>query len=170
MAATYVLPFPQFDTAVKNADHVDVKIVEGDVTLRQFVAGMFNYQPAWMTFLYRVRGVFVRFLGMKQEGVPQGQHLRPEDVPMTPNTKLAFFTVKLAREDQYILVEANDQHLDAALGVVVEPLENGRNRFKVITIVHYNNWAGPVYFNVIRPFHHVVVGRMARAGITRVES
>jgi hypothetical protein len=165
MAATYVLPFPQFETAVKDADHVDVKIVEGDVTLRQFVAGMFNYQPAWMTFLYRVRAVFVRFLGMKQEGVPQSRHLRPEDVPMTSGAKLAFFTVRTAREDQYILVEANDQHLDAALGVVVEPLGKGRNRFKVITIVHYNNWAGPVYFNVIRPFHHVVVGGMARAGV-----
>jgi hypothetical protein len=164
-AKTYVLPYPQLETAVKDADHVDVKIVEGDVTLRQFVANMFNYQPAWLTFLYGVRAVFVRFLGMKQEGVPQSLHIHPEDVPMTSGEKLAFFSVKYAREDEYILVEIKDQHLDAALGVVVEPLQNGHNRFKVITIVHYNNWAGPVYFNVIRPFHYVVVGSMARAGV-----
>jgi uncharacterized protein DUF2867 len=34
----------------------------------------------------------------------------------------------------------------------------------VVTNVHYHNWAGPVYLQVIRPFHHVVVTRMAQAG------
>ncbi|MGE6761631.1 DUF2867 domain-containing protein [Corallococcus interemptor] len=33
---------------------------------------------------------------------------------------------------------------------------------------HYRNWAGPVYFNVIRPFHHLVVARMARHGALAV--
>ncbi|MFN8372125.1 MAG: DUF2867 domain-containing protein [Anaerolineae bacterium] len=163
VSRTSVLPFPQFELAVKNANHLDVKTVEGDVTLREFVAGMFNYQPAWLIFLYGVRSVFVRFLGMKQEQ-QRWAKLRPEDVPMTPDAKLAFFTVKLAREDRYILAEIKDKHLDAQLGVCVEPLENGRNRFNVITIVHFNNWTGPVYFSVIRPFHHLVVGSMARAG------
>ena len=160
-----VLPFPEVQTTLNNADHVDFKIVEGSVTLRQFIASMLNYQPAWITFLYGVRAVFVRFLGMKQEGLPHAQHMRPEDVSMTPGGKAAFFNVKLAREDQYWLVEVKDQHLNAALGVVVEPLANGVNRFKVITVVHYNNWAGPIYFNVIRPFHHIVVGSMANAGV-----
>src|SRR5262245_61161121 len=135
MAARYVLPFPQFESTLKNADHVDIKVVEGKVTLREFVAGMFNHQPAWVTFLFGVRAIFVRFLGMKQEGIPQSRHIRPQDVPMKSGEKLAFFSVKYAREDEYILVDIKDQHLDAALGVVVEPLENGRNRFKVITIV-----------------------------------
>jgi hypothetical protein len=39
-----------------------------------------------------------------------------------------------------------------------------KRRFHVVTIVHYNNLAGPVYFNVIRPFHHLVVKQMARRG------
>ena len=33
-----------------------------------------------------------------------------------------------------------------------------------LTVVHYKHWTGPVYFNVIRPFHHLVVRQMARAG------
>jgi len=28
--------------------------------------------------------------------------------------------------------------------------------------VHYRSWAGPVYFNTIRPFHHIVVGSMMK--------
>jgi hypothetical protein len=35
-----------------------------------------------------------------------------------------------------------------------------------ITIVFYKHWTGPVYFNLIRPFHHLVVARMARHGLT----
>jgi len=31
--------------------------------------------------------------------------------------------------------------------------------------VHYKNWAGPAYFNLIRPFHHLRVWRMTRMGL-----
>ena len=84
-----------------------------------------------------------------------------------PGTKAAFFTVKMAQEDSYYVAEISESHLKAALGVVMEPLPNNLNRFHVITIVHYNRWTGPVYFNVIRPFHHLVVGGMARAGVKK---
>jgi len=47
-------------------------------------------------------------------------------------------------------------------------LADGRKRFHIGTAVHYHNWAGPVYFNVIRPFHHIVVSQMMKAGIRPV--
>jgi hypothetical protein len=47
---------------------------------------------------------------------------------------------------------------------VAEPVANGLIRYYIVTIVHYLHWTGPVYFNLIRPFHHLVVARMARAG------
>ncbi|NOK11629.1 DUF6463 family protein [Corallococcus exercitus] len=146
------------------ADHVDVKTVESEATLREFLAALLSYQPAWMTALYGVRAVFVRLLGMRQHGVPRPQHLRPEDIPMTPGGAALFFTVRHAEEDHVWVVSATDQHLDATLAVVMEPAPGGgpRRRFHVVTLVHYRNWAGPVYFNVIRPFHHLVVGGMAR--------
>lgn len=64
-----------------------------------------------------------------------------------------------------MVAEVIDDHLTAHLGVASEPLAGGMTRFHVLTIVHYHNWAGPVYFNVIRPFHHLVVGGMAQAGV-----
>jgi hypothetical protein len=54
--------------------------------------------------------------------------------------------------------------LKAYFGIVAEPLANVINRYYIVTIVHYLHWTGPVYFNLIRPFHHLVVARMARAG------
>lgn len=163
----YAAQFPMLASALSDADHVDVKNIEARATLREFVAGAMSYQPGWMTFLYRVRAVFVRFLGMKQEGVPSALKIRPEDLPMTPGKYITFFKVTAAEEDHYICMAIKDKHLTASLAVVAEPLTGGTQRFYGITIVHYHNWAGPIYFNVIRPFHHLVVRGMMRAGAAR---
>jgi hypothetical protein len=159
----YVHQIAELQPVLRNASHIDIKTVESDVSLRQFIAQMMTYQPGWVTFLYRVRAVFVRLLGMRQEGIPQPIKLRPEDVPMSPDLPAAFFKVRMAKEEAYWVAEVKDAHLNAALCVVVEPL-NGKKRFHVVTVVHYNTWQGPLYFNVIRPFHHLVVGKMAQAG------
>lgn len=148
-----------------NAHHIDEKTIEGRVTLREFLAGMLSYYPGWIRFLYHVRAGFVRLLGMRQEKMPAMPHLRPEDIVFTPGVRETIFTVEAAQEDAYWIAFARDSHLTAYLSVSVEALEDGRNRFHVTTVVHYHNWAGPVYFNVIRPFHHVVVQSMMRAGV-----
>lgn len=161
----YVEQFPQLANALKKADHIDVKSIDGRVNLRAFIAAMMSYQPGWITFLYRVRAVFVRFLGMRQEGIPRASRMRAEDVPMTPGARVAVFTVEQAEENRYWVAVADDSHLKAVLCVVMKPLEGDLNRFHVLTIVHYHRWTGPVYFNVIRPFHHLVVGNMVKAGV-----
>ncbi len=146
----------------QGADHVDVKTVESETSLRGFLAGLLSYQPTWVTALYGVRAVFVRLLGMRQHGLPRPQHLRPEDIPMAPGAAASFFTVRHAEEEHVWVVSVVDTHLEATLAVVMEPTGGPRKRFHVVTLVHYRKWTGPVYFNVIRPFHHLVVGAMAR--------
>lgn len=161
----YTQQYPELVSLFKDADHLDIKYVEGGVSMRQFIAGMLNYQPGWISFLYGVRWVFVRLLGMTQQGIPHSSVMKADDVPMTVGTKAAFFDVVAAQDERYWFAMASDKHLTAHLGVVVEAKPNGQHRFHVITLVHYHHWTGPVYFNVIRPFHHLVVSSMARAGI-----
>jgi hypothetical protein len=92
--------------------------------------------------------------------------LQAEDVSFVAGDEVTFFTVRLAKEEKYWVGETpEDKHLRAYFGVVVEPVAENRRRFHVVTIVHYKHWTGPVYFNLIRPFHHLVVSRMARAGV-----
>ena len=160
--------YPEFAELLDGADHADVKVVEGNVTLRQFIAGMLSHYPRWIVFLYYVRAVFVRLLGMRQPGRPEElPRLKPEDISMTPGDSATFFTVRLAREDEYWISETpEDKHLQAYFGIIVEPVTEDLNRFHVVTIVHYKHWTGPVYFNTIRPFHHLVVRRMALAGVS----
>jgi hypothetical protein len=89
--------------------------------------------------------------------------MQPKDISFVAEEPAAFFSVKMAKEDRYWFAGISESHLTAHLGVVMEPGQP--NRFHVLTIVHYNRWTGPVYFNVIRPFHHLVVGQMMKAGV-----
>ncbi len=156
---------PNLNELRQTANHVDIKTIEGNVSLRQFIAGMFSYSPAWLKFLYGVRWFFVRLLGMKQESVPGGLSMTPEDVSFVTGTPATFFTVQMAEEHRYWFAAASESHLTAHLGVVVEA--GKLNRFHVLTIVHYHRWTGPVYFNAIRPFHHLVVRQMMKAGVSQ---
>ncbi len=162
---------PELASLLEHADHVDVKTVIGSVDLRTFLAHMLSYQPDWVTALYGVRAIFVRFLGMRQHGIPRRYSrlsLTPETIPMQEGQPAAFFKVRMAKEEHYWIAEVKDQHLNAILGVVVEPLPDQQQKlFHVVTVVYYRNWAGPVYFNVIRPFHHLVVSSMAMAGVRK---
>jgi hypothetical protein len=154
---------PNLPSLMETANHVDIKTISGDVSLREFIAGMIAYSPGWLKFLYGVRWFFVRLLGMKQESMPKALTMRPENVSFEAGEPAAFFTVKMAKENNFWFAGITESHLTAHLGVVVEPAEP--RRFHVLTIVHYNRWTGPVYFNVIRPFHHLVVWQMMKAGV-----
>jgi hypothetical protein len=164
---SYLLNFKEVKWLNQSADHFDAKTIEGEASLRQFIAGMLSYYPAWIKALYGVRLVFVRFLGMKQENLPTTPNLRPEDIPFEAGKWATFFQVEAAQEENFWIASASDKHLSAYIVVAAESLQNQETRFHVGTIVHYHNWAGPIYFNVIRPFHHLVVSSMMQAGLRR---
>ncbi|NDJ51549.1 MAG: DUF2867 domain-containing protein [Chloroflexi bacterium] len=146
-----------------DSDHYDHKTIDGSGDLRAFLAGMINYDPPWMTALYAVRAAFVRLLGMRQGGIPRSPGLEPEDIDFEPGAKVSFFRTEQAEERQFWVGVIPDKHLTARLIVAAEPLETEQTRFHVGTVVHYQRWTGPLYFNVIRPFHHLVVSSMMRA-------
>jgi hypothetical protein len=51
----YVDRIEELQVLLKDADYVGVKTVEGDVSLQEFLAGMFAYRPGLIRFLYQVR-------------------------------------------------------------------------------------------------------------------
>ncbi len=155
---------PELQSLLTGADHVDVKTTQAGVTLRQFVAGAMGRQPGWVRLLFRLRMVLARLLRLRDPEIPSGPPLRPEEIPFTVGGKVGFFTVAAAGEGRCIVLQAADTHLTGYLAVIAEPLSAGGNRFQVTTIVRYHHWTGPLYFNVIRPFHHIVVQSMVNAG------
>jgi hypothetical protein len=155
----WIARLPQISELLARADHVDVKTADSTVSLREFVAAMMAYEPGWMRFLFGLRKRLVRLIGLRQEGMPTAPHWTPEEVPMQPGQRASFFTVRKAVDGEVWAVEVEERHLRAQLCVVAE-----RERYRVVTIVHYKHWTGRLYFNVIRPFHHIVVRGMADAG------
>ncbi len=151
----------------QNVDHIDVKTIEGAASLRSFVSGMLSYYPWWLLLLYRVRELVVEILGLEKHEQPEMlPSITPEDLAFEPGENASFFIVRNAKDKVYWVAETpDDKHLKAYFGVVAEKSSQSLTRFHVFTSVKYLHWTGPVYFNLIRPFHHLVVSRMMRAGI-----
>ena len=155
---------PELSPLLTGANHVDVKTTEANLTLREFLSAALGYQLPWIRMLFGTRVVFARLLRLRDPKLPTRPRLRPEEIPFSPGNKVWFFSAVGAAEERYIVLEAADSHLRGYLAVVAEPLAHGRTRFHNITIVKYHRWTGPLYFKVIRPFHHLVVSTMVNAG------
>lgn len=162
---SYLWGLPPAQGYFRGADHVDVKAIESAASLREFLAGFLSYYPAWIKALYGVRAVFVSLLGMKQPHASSfSLHLTPDQIPFEAGRQSTIFTVKDSCEDAFWFAGVSERHLTADLLIGREPLSSGRVRYHIGTVVHYHHWTGPVYFNVIRPFHHLVVHSMIKAG------
>jgi len=153
----------------QDVDYTDIKSIEGKVGLRAFISGMLSYYPWWIIVLYRIRELIVRILGLVRHPKPEVlPSIAPEDLAFRPGENASFFIVRDAKENAYWVSETpEDKHLKAFFGVVAEQLDNHLTRYHVFTSVKYIHWTGPVYFNLIRPFHHIVVSRMMKAGISK---
>lgn len=153
----------ELDDLVPVVDEIDVKTARGDVTLREFIAGALGQSPLWVKGLFAVRIAVAAVLRLETT-VPDSRRMRPETVSFTPGEKDAFFTVVRGEEDHYLLLKIADNHLMAYLAIITD---NERPAtFKVVTLVQYLRPAGRFYYNLIRPFHHLVMLSMCRAGET----
>jgi hypothetical protein len=154
---------PELDELLPTVDVVDVKTARGAVTLREFTAGALGHSPLWVKALFAVRIIVAQVLRLDTTGIPYSRRLRPETVSFTSGDQAAFFTVVRGEEDHYLLLKVTDNHLIAYLAIITD---NARpeSEFKVVTLVQYLRPVGRMYYNLIRPFHHLVLLSMCSAG------
>ena len=87
----YLLNFSELEEYFKKADFTDVKVFEGEATLREFIASMLSYYPWWIVQLYRIRKLLVGILGLVKHEAPENlPNLQPEDVSL-PQGKMSLF-------------------------------------------------------------------------------
>ncbi|MFF0339787.1 DUF2867 domain-containing protein [Kribbella sp. NPDC004875] len=154
----------ELDDLVPIMDEIDVKTAHGEVTLREFIAGALGHSPLWVKALFAVRMAVAAVLRLETTGIPETRKLRPETVSFVPGEKNAFFTVLRGEEDHYLVLKISDNHLDGYLAFFTD---NERPAtFKVVTLIQFLRPAGRFYYNLIRPFHHVILLSMCRAGET----
>ncbi|MFK4082723.1 DUF2867 domain-containing protein [Kribbella sp. NPDC020789] len=158
------MELPEIADLLPTADEVDVKTARGPVTLREFTAGALGYSPLWIKGLFAVRMALATVMRLDMVGVPNSGRLRPETVSFTPGDQVSFFTVDRGEEDHHLVLQVRDNHLIAYLAIITD---NARpdSTFTVVTLVHYLRPAGRIYYRLIRPFHHLVIRAMCKAGL-----
>ena len=114
----------------------------------QVMAAFWTTCPAWLKFLFRLRDLLVRPFGLKTGEGPSREKL---EEALNNGESCGFMSVAERTADETI-VALDDKHLVAYMSVYIE----GGQVF-ASTVVRYHNKLGVVYFNLIRPFHVLVV-------------
>ena len=99
----YLLKFSELEKYFQKADFTDVKVFEGETTLREFIASMLSYYPWWIVLLYRIRKLLVAVLGLvKHEEPKELPNLQPDEISFTPGDNINFFIVRCAKEGEVL--------------------------------------------------------------------
>lgn len=116
------------------------------------IAADFFTLPRPVRFLMQLRDTLVKPFGLKTS-----DDFVPEDAPAGEPT--LFFHVYKETESEVVMGET-DSHLDFRASILVDK-EN--SCLYVTTLVQYRNTLGILYFNLIRPFHAIII----RSGLKR---
>lgn len=143
------------------ADHIDSRAFVSSRQMDDFLTRLISYKPGWLTLLYKLRGMLAGLMGLKHDELVN-HGFSVADYDFEPGGQVDFFTSVDSAANKFWIGEAGDKHLSGYIGVVAEPEQEGLNRYHVFTIVHYKHWTGPLYFNLIRPFHHLIVYFMGK--------
>lgn len=168
MSPDFPRTIPRIKDCMEGAGHVDSHSIEGNIPFRQQLAQAMNWQPGWLKVLYRIRKVLAGIMGLEHDEMDPKEHHVAQGFPMCPGEKVGFFEVVAAEEERFWMARAEDRHLQGMICMSVEKLDTGRKRFHCTTVVHYRHWIGPIYFNLIRPFHHLIVKCMLRESVKPV--
>jgi len=144
---------------IGSADCMDLKQVQGTVSFRPFVAGLLSYSPFWVQFLYTVRRWTLQVMGFDVDLKEATKKLTGETLAISPGESATFFEVLESDGKTYWIAKAPESNLGAVLGVIAEPVPNkpGVSQFHVLTTVRYHNNIGRLEYNMVRPFHHLIL-------------
>ena len=138
------------------ADYCDVYIGEVDSEKEMIpddiIVGFWTNFPLWINALFKLRNFLVKFVGLKDS--EDGSIKELEKCIRTGET-FGFVSVPAKNRNETVLL-LTDTHLDAYLSFHIENKEEYKT-ISLITLVHFKNKLGRVYFFIIRPFHCLIV-------------
>jgi len=157
-------------TLIRNylpADYMDVYICEVDfekeIIPDDIMTSFWIDLPAWINALFKLRNFMVKFVGLKSS---EGGDLKEFEKCIRMGETYGFISVPAKSDNETVLLLA-DKHLDAYMSVYVESKEEHK-MISAITLVHFKNKLGRIYFFVIRPFHGIIVRSMLKRAVNRV--
>lgn len=145
--------------SVENPDYSDC--FEGKIyknpppSLPEIVYRFFTIWPKWVKVLFVIRNMLVLPFGLKGG---KGKELLVMPKPVfiwQENGKVAFFNIIYLTENEVILA-INDKHLDARF--IIKRISTSESTIvSAKTEVFYHNAFGWCYFQLIKPFHKLII-------------
>lgn len=116
------------------------------------MVGFWTNFPGWVNVLFKLRNFLVKFVGLK--GSENG-NLKEFETCIRTGGSYELASVSAKNDNETVLL-LTDKHLHAYMSVFIEKDKEFRKIF-AITIVHFRNKLGRVYFLFVRPFHGLIV-------------
>lgn len=120
--------------------------------------------PGWVNALFKLRNVLVRPFGLETGDNARSEELK-EMIHDGQGSNGLMSVVGKSENETVILL--SDKHLDAYMSVFVAEKNNSQT-VAAITLVHYHNRLGKIYFFFIRPFHKMIVKNMLKGTLKRM--
>lgn len=134
-----------------------------NITPDDIQVAFWTVQPGWLKTLFTIRNGIVRFFGLKTDKSDSSEFERC--IRAGSNYTFTSIPAKSANETVMCL---QDKHLTAYLSVYIKNIGENKRTVYITTLVHFHYWLGYAYFNIIRPFHHIVVKKMMKQTLTRL--
>jgi hypothetical protein len=161
--------FPDNSLAINYlpADYVDVFscIVskKQEITSDELLVNLWTDQPKWLKLLFNLRHILVKPLGLKAENVSKKEDLEGFTNCIRSGGTYGIVSVPSKSSNETIM-QIKNKHLDCTISIHIRDNENNKQLISAITLVHFHNKLGVKYFQVIRPFHKLIV----RKGLERI--
>jgi hypothetical protein len=98
---------------------------------------------------------FLVALGLNTGAKNVKDRLRHPVISISKGSQVSIFNV-LELTDEEVLLFIPDKHLDAWLSFIIQGLP-GHQEIVISTTVKYHNLIGKIYFNLIQPFHVLII-------------
>lgn len=150
------------------ADYVDAFTCDvvgvKKLTADELQIELWTVMPGWVNSLMKLRNTLVRPFGL-QTG--KTEKLAEEFRKVILNGGQVGLTSVTEKSDNETVLLLSDSHLNAYMSVIVA--QNGNSQtITVVTVVHYNNTLGRIYFFFVKPFHKVIVKAMLKGTLNRI--
>jgi hypothetical protein len=148
------------------ADYVDVYKCNvpdnSNLTPDNILINIWTVQPKWVDFLFRLRNILVKPFGLETGNMDKFNQDLAAAIRSGNNFEMVDI---LHKNENETVMQLRDKHLTAELSIYVENLAEKRKIVNAITMVHFHNTLGVIYFFFIRPFHGIIVKTLLKKSI-----
>lgn len=126
------------------------------------MVGFWTNFPDWVNILFKLRNFLVKFVGLKGA---ENDNLKEFETCIRTGGSYGLASVPAKNNNETVLL-LTDKHLIAYMSVFIEKNQE-HQKISVITVVHFKNKLGRMYFFFVRPFHGLIVKSLLKRSINQ---